>query len=95
MPDYYSKFSTFSSDDWATFISAIVEDIPATEKAQHESRDVSLHENDAILADLINFYIDHTQLKTDATPSQIDQLCEEAKEYSFKVSFRTEHLYIR
>lgn len=29
--------------------------------------------------------IDHTLLKTDATPEQIDQLCEEAKKYKFKV----------
>ena len=30
-------------------------------------------------------YIDHTQLKPDATEQQIDQLCREAKEYGFKV----------
>ena len=30
-------------------------------------------------------YIDHTLLKLDANQAQIDQLCEEAKEHSFKV----------
>ena len=30
-------------------------------------------------------YFDHTLLKLDATAAQIDQLCEEAKEYGFKV----------
>ena len=30
-------------------------------------------------------YIDHTLLKLDATEEQIDQLCQEAKEYNFKV----------
>ena len=30
-------------------------------------------------------YIDHTLLKVDATSSQIDQLCDEAKKYGFKV----------
>ena len=32
-------------------------------------------------------YIDHTQLKPDATEQQIDQLCNEAKEYGFKVFY--------
>ena len=37
----------------------------------------------------INFakYIDHTLLKVDATEEQIDQLCDEAKKYNFKVRF--------
>ncbi|KAK3070616.1 hypothetical protein LTS18_015054 [Coniosporium uncinatum] len=30
-------------------------------------------------------YIDHTLLKLDATEQQIDKLCDEAKEYAFKV----------
>lgn len=30
-------------------------------------------------------YIDHTLLKLDATESQIDQLCEEAKRWNLKV----------
>jgi len=30
-------------------------------------------------------YIDHTLLKLDATEQQVDKLCNEAKEYSFKV----------
>lgn len=29
--------------------------------------------------------MDHTLLKTDATPAQIDTLCDEAREYCFKV----------
>lgn len=33
--------------------------------------------------------IDHTLLKPDATPAQIDQLCDEAIKYGFKV---TSHL---
>lgn len=31
-------------------------------------------------------YIDHTLLKLDATKHQIEELCEQAREYSFKVS---------
>lgn len=30
-------------------------------------------------------YIDHTLLKFDATDEQIDRLCEEAKQFGFKV----------
>ena len=79
-----SEYNTFSDSDWATFIST-TEAISGIEAAQDGPPDTSLPENDAIFADLINFYIDHTQLKTDATLAQIDQLCKEAKEYSFKV----------
>lgn len=32
-------------------------------------------------------YIDHTLLKLDATSAQIDEICEQAKGYKFKVSF--------
>lgn len=31
-------------------------------------------------------YIDHTLLKPDATPAQIDKLCDEALKYKFKAS---------
>jgi deoxyribose-phosphate aldolase len=33
--------------------------------------------------------IDHTVLKPDATPAQIDQLCDEAIQYKFKVRIST------
>ena len=36
-------------------------------------------------------YIDHTLLKEDATTAQIEQLCEEAKNYMFKVCNRSAH----
>lgn len=35
--------------------------------------------------------IDHTLLKPDATPSQIDGLCDEAIKYGFKVFRRLSH----
>ena len=37
-------------------------------------------------------YIDHTLLKEDATTPQIQQLCEEAKKYQFKVRKGLSHL---
>jgi hypothetical protein len=35
--------------------------------------------------------IDHTLLKPDATPSQIDELCDQAIRYNFKVSLSSNH----
>ncbi|KAL9094042.1 MAG: hypothetical protein Q9165_003712 [Trypethelium subeluteriae] len=87
------NFSTFSNDDWATYISGVGEGISTIEATQNRSSDASATEHDAILADSINSFIDHTQLKTDATLAQINQLCEEAKEYSFKtVCVRLDHV---
>lgn len=37
----------------------------------------------ALTAEQIATYIDHTQLKPEAVPEQIDQLCAEAREYGF------------
>ncbi|KAF2232934.1 deoxyribose-phosphate aldolase [Viridothelium virens] len=87
------NFSTLSNDDWVTFISGIEEGISTIKESQDRSSDASSTGHDAILADSINSFIDHTQLKTDATLSQIDQLGEEAKEYSFKtVCVRLDHV---
>ena len=36
-------------------------------------------------------YIDHTQLKLDATESQIDELCAEARKAGFAVSTHLQH----
>ena len=38
--------------------------------------------------------IDHTLLKLDATPEQIDRLCEEAREYKFKVPLMSSLLFL-
>ncbi|KAI9667391.1 MAG: hypothetical protein M1821_000206 [Bathelium mastoideum] len=87
------NFGTFSDGDWATFISATEEGILADDAVQSVPLYKSLPDHDAVFADSINSYIDHTQLKTDAKLSQIDQLCQEAKEYDFKtVCVRLDHV---
>lgn len=68
---------TRSDQDWQEIISDLlpsVEDKTAVEyPAYPEPSDLAS-------------YIDHTLLKLDATPQQIDQLCEEAKQHNFKVT---------
>ncbi|KAI9689274.1 MAG: hypothetical protein M1820_010185 [Bogoriella megaspora] len=84
--------NAFHNEDWATHISVVEESIESTE-SQHVPSQESREESDVAIADNIAQYIDHTQLKTDATLSQIDQLCKEASDYQFKtVCVRLDHV---
>jgi deoxyribose-phosphate aldolase len=65
-----------SQDDWAAIIKNAYEKLPSSFPTYKSPQPGS-----AEFAQLI----DHTLLKLDATDSQIDKLCEEAKEYGFKV----------
>ncbi|MCJ1393574.1 hypothetical protein MMC18_006449 [Xylographa bjoerkii] len=64
-----------TQEEWIKIINDITRNLPDTYKTYQAPK-----------ADTVEFakYIDHTLLKLDATEDQIDQLCEEAKEYNFK-----------
>lgn len=63
-----------SNKYWLNLIAEIQKDIRPSATRNYQP----------ILNDLAQ-YIDHTLLKLDTTPAQIDTLCDEAIEYSFKV----------
>lgn len=71
--------STKTSEQWASELASITPHILSAPAEQVES---SISKPDAAFAR----YIDHTLLKPDATPAQIDALCDEALKYNFKVS---------
>ena len=81
-----TNFTSFSDKDWTVHVSEVENNIESIHVSQDEPDDATTQRDDAAIADHIAQYIDHTQLKTDATLAQIDQLCEEAQEYGFKVS---------
>jgi deoxyribose-phosphate aldolase len=68
-----TKLETPTTDpEWAGFISAITDDLPAT----HTVYPTPLPHG-------VAHTIDHTQLAPDATPAQIDSLCTEARTHKF------------
>lgn len=71
--------ATKTTEEWASELASIT---PRILSAPAEQVDVSISKPDASFAR----YIDHTLLKPDATPTQIDVLCDEALKYNFKVS---------
>lgn len=74
-----SIYSGWKNAQWADYIQQV-------ENSFEEVSDASgvgvLGEQETALL------IDHTLLKLDATPEQIDNLCDQAKEYGFKVSIK-------
>ena len=65
-----------SDKDWQDIVDDL---LPSLER--HESTEYPTYAEPSDLAS----YIDHTLLKLDATPQQIDKLCDEAREHKFKV----------
>ena len=66
----------YSQEEWASIIEDAYQSLPSDFPKYDVPSSGSLE-----FAKLI----DHTLLKLDATPAQVDKLCEEAKEYKFKV----------
>ena len=67
----------YSQEEWAKIIHRVFESLPSTHKSYKTPEPGSVE-----VAELI----DHTLLKTDATPQQIDAICKEARQFQFKVS---------
>ncbi|MCJ1422049.1 hypothetical protein MMC32_008418 [Xylographa parallela] len=73
-----------TQEEWVMIIDNITRNLPDTYQTYQAPK-----------AGTVEFakYIDHTLLKLDATEEQIDQLCQEAKEYNFKsVCVRVNHV---
>lgn len=74
-----------TDEEWATFIDREVDkvlaDLDNTPVAQTSFSSITSSSDPELPR-----AIDHTLLKPEATPEQIDQLCEEALKYGFKVS---------
>lgn len=68
----------YTNEEWAVLIKAKIKEIEALTPT------VSVI---TPFKDDLARTIDHTLLKPDATPSQIDELCDQAIRYNFKVSF--------
>lgn len=67
---------TRSDQDWQEIISDLLPSVEDKKAVEYPSYPEPSE---------LSSYIDHTLLKLDATPQQIDKLCEEAKQYNFKV----------
>ena len=65
-----------TDEEWAAIIDQAYKDLP-TDFPSYDCPDPGTAE--------FAQYIDHTLLKEDATTAQIQQICEEAKKYQFKV----------
>jgi deoxyribose-phosphate aldolase len=69
---------------WIQIIETVQKDV---KKLLQEHQTLPLYKLDGPIAK----YIDHTQLKLDATESQIDSLCAEARKADFAVSTHLKH----
>ncbi|MCG8349493.1 MAG: deoxyribose-phosphate aldolase [Chloroflexales bacterium] len=69
------------TDDLIEQIAQVIEKIPGLPAASRVDR---AHTPSSLpSADQLASFIDHTQLKPEATPAQIEQLCAEARQYGF------------
>lgn len=68
-----------TNDEWEAAIEAKVAEVVADTSLTNYAPDTTTADNSFALT------IDHTLLKPDATPSQVDTLCDEAIKYGFKV----------
>ena len=70
--------------EWTQIIETVQRDV---KKSLQGRQNLPLYKLDGPIAK----YIDHTQLKLDATESQIDSLCAEARKADFAVSTHLKH----
>ncbi len=70
----------YTNEEWAARIQAVERDL-SVPRVQHPYP--------AIGSPAFAKLIDHTLLKLEATPPQIDALCSEARKYGFKVPCRS------
>jgi hypothetical protein len=82
---------SFSDADWATHLLNIQQTLSNSEQALNGIVQAAIPSSDADIAATISQYIDHTQLKPDATLDLVDTLCKEAQEYRFKVNDHMPH----
>jgi len=76
-----------TESEWDTFIRDKVKEVLAQDV--HALEDGPLASISSAADSRFPLTIDHTLLKQDATPAQIDKLCDEAIKYGFKVSSNT------
>jgi hypothetical protein len=74
-----------TNEDWKAIIDSVI-----TGLSKSDSTDLPVLSVDV---NTLPSYIDHTLLSLDATTEQIDTLCNEAKEYNFKVSVHLTNYY--
>ena len=72
-----------TDDEWRIFIEQKISDVLSPESRANNAP--PLASITAPCDPRFPLAIDHTLLKQDATPAQIDALCDEAIEYGFKV----------
>lgn len=68
-----------TNDEWEAVIEAKVAEVVADTSLMNYAPDITTADKTFALT------VDHTLLKPDATPSQVDTLCDEAIKYGFKV----------
>lgn len=68
-----------TNDEWEAAIEAKIAEVVADSSLTNYALGITIADNSFALT------IDHTLLKPDATPSQVDTLCDEAIKYGFKV----------
>lgn len=68
-----------TNDEWEALIEAKTAEVVADSSLTNYAPGITTADNSFALT------IDHTLLKPDATPSQVDTLCDEAIKYGFKV----------
>lgn len=71
-----------TNDEWEAVIEAKVAEVVADTSLTNYASNITTADKSFALT------VDHTLLKPDATPSQVDLLCDEAIKYGFKVSGR-------
>lgn len=71
-----------TNDEWEAVIEAKVAEVVADTSLTNYASNITTADKSFALT------VDHTLLKPDATPSQVDMLCDEAIKYGFKVSGR-------
>ncbi|KAI5846298.1 hypothetical protein DFP73DRAFT_511390 [Morchella snyderi] len=67
-----------TTEEWEAAVQAKIDEVLADTSTTNYAPEISTADKDFALT------IDHTLLKPDATPDQVDKLCDEAVKYSFK-----------
>ena len=80
MASISTTFGTFNDKEWAEHIEKVRDSVGSFEQKRVSDAKDTIETNIDVSS-----YIDHTQLKLDATAAQIDQLCQEARNANFKV----------
>jgi deoxyribose-phosphate aldolase len=68
-----------TNEEWASLVKEKVSEVSRLPDFQRATSASTLSN------DQLALMIDHTLLKPDATPAQIDELCDQALQYKFKV----------